>query len=54
MFSLALSYQSAWKKFHDWLPADTVSINQGLVLSYLVDASKTDDVSTFRGIQHRV
>ena len=33
-------YQSAWKKVQDWLQADTVSIIQALVLSYLINLSE--------------
>ena len=29
-------YQSAWKRFQNWLPADCTSIDKALVLSYLV------------------
>ena len=34
-------YQSLWKRFQDWLLADTVSINQALIISYLAYASET-------------
>ena len=33
-------YQLAWKKFQGWLPADMISINQGFVLSILVNLSE--------------
>ena len=34
-------YQSSWKNFQEGLPADTVSINQALVLLYLINVSET-------------
>ena len=38
---LLVGHKSLWKKFQDWLPADTVSINQALIISYLAYASET-------------
>ena len=40
-------YQSAWKIFHNWLLADSISIIQAHILSYLVRNSGSKDGARF-------